>query len=118
MPAWPPLPSDVATLLRITTQNAQDAAVLDNALAAAVADVQTWRADLFEPVGEPPVPPPDPPASVWDGTVRYAAAIYTARQNTTAVDPLTPFGAPVDVALSPTIARLLGIGRYAKPRVG
>jgi hypothetical protein len=114
--AWPPTVQQVLDELRITApQTAPDAGVLAEDLAAAVADVQDWRSDLFDDA--------DPPlfmagANVERGTVKYAAQLYISRANLAGTDPVTGLGAPLDIAMSPTIARLLGIGRYAKPRIG
>lgn len=113
---WPPTAGDVRAELRIAgVQAPDDDAALQNALAAAIADVQDWRSDLWPP--EQPDQPP-PPASVTLGTVKYACALYINRSSITGADPVTGLGQAVDIAMSPTIARLLGIGRYAKPRVG
>jgi hypothetical protein len=113
---WPPTVQQVLDELRIVApQTAPDAGVLAEDLAAAVADVEGWRGDLFDSS--------DPPlfqagANVERGTIKYAAALYTARASPGGTDPVTGLGAPPDIALSPTIGRLLGIGRYAKPRIG
>lgn len=113
---WPPTVQQVLDELRITSpQTAPDAGVLAEDLAAAIVDVEGWRGDLFDPA--------DPllflaGANVERGTVKYAAALYTNRANLGGTDPVTGLGAPPDIALSPTIGRLLGIGRYAKPRIG
>lgn len=110
---WPPTSADVARLLRIRGQTPDDATVLDAATAAAIADVQDWRSDLFDPVNPSLISD-----NVFYGTTMYAANLYARRANTTGVDPVTGLGQSPDYAMDATVARLLGIGHYAKPRVG
>lgn len=115
---WPPVAQEVRDELRIGAQGAQDAAVLQQSLDAAVAYVQELRAELFAAVGDPPVPPPEPSPRIHLGTVRLAAHWYTNRVATTGVDPLTDLGGGPATYLPAAIQRMLGIGAYAKPRVG
>lgn len=116
---WPPTTGEVADLLRLRSpQQAPDLRVLEAATDAAAADVATWRADLFAPVGDPPVPPPEPSFNVHYGTVMYAAHLYSNRVNTTGVDPVTDLGGGPSTFLPAIIQRLLGISNYAKPRIG
>lgn len=87
---------------------------LDAARMAAAAFVESHRADLvwLDTL------PEEVPADVWLGAVLLTNRLLARRGSPQGVAELGEFGPATVLRTDPDVERLLGLGRYGKPRVG
>lgn len=109
--SWLPL----VDVLRQTGADADtpQAAAVDRARLAAAAHVERLRPDLAAGYVAGAVD-----ADVREGGVLLAARLYARAGSPTGLASFGEFGPSAILRLDPDIERLLGLGRYAPPRVG
>lgn len=96
-----------------------DTAAVDLARLAAAAWVEQARSDLLGVVGLDDLtasyfPTPD----VYQAAVLLTGRIYARRTSPTGLASYGEFGPAAVLRFDPDIERLLGLGRYARPRIG
>lgn len=102
---WLPLPADVP-----------GSPGSHGARLAAAQLVRRARPDLFDATTVPPTVPTD--AAVIYGGQLLTARLWARRGSPAGIATFGEFGPGAILRLDPDVERLLGVGRYAPPRVG